>query len=74
MSSHRLHHSLSLKADIRSHDSGVVEYNDGAVWKTGQLGMESQEDVDTGRRSPSIRTVSQLQKDGVVAWCLDLIH
>ena len=67
MSSHRLHHSLPLKADIRAHDTGVVKYDDGAVRKSGQLGMESQEDVDSSRRSPSIWTVSRLQQDGVIA-------
>ena len=74
MSSHRLHHSLPLKADIRAHDTGIVEYDDGAVWKSGQLSMESQEDVDSGRRAPSIWAVSRLQQEGVIAGCLDLIH
>ena len=74
VSSHRLHDGLPLKADIRVHDTGVVEYDDGAVRKSRQLGMESQEDVDTCGRSPSIRTDSRPQRDGVVTWCLDLIH
>ena len=74
MSSQRLHHSLPLKADIGAHDTEVVEYDYGAIRKLGQLGMESQEDVDTGRRSPSTWAVSRPQQDGVVAWCLDLIH
>ena len=63
MSPHRLHHSLPLKADIRAHDTGVVEYDDGTIRKSGQLGMESQEDVDPGRCSPSIWAVSRMQQD-----------
>ena len=74
MSFHRLHHGLSLKTHIRARDTGVVEYDDGAVRKSGQLRVESQEHVDADRRSPSIRTVSRSKQDGVVAWCLDLIH
>ena len=74
MSLHRLHHGLSLKTDIRARDAGVVEYDDGAVRESGQLGVDSQKDVDAYRRSPSIRTVSRSKQGGVFAWCLDLIH
>ena len=71
---HRLDHRLSLKADIRTLDARIVEYDECAVRESHQLGIESQEDGDAGRCSPSVWVVTWPEQHGVVAGCLDLIH